>query len=186
MQVTHQVAELGKFGQQQGALLTGKFDEQDGLGLADQRCFNDGPEGRVGARQVDHRAVHQFHCGGAELDNVLRGVHGRSKGREVHHAEQLGLGQRAQAQRQGFGEGECAFRPHQQVRQLDLAISAVRPLTSSVKDVEVVAAHAAQDTGPLGVDITAVQIGKATHKSSDVRSAAGQFTHPPKALHAAI
>ena len=116
-------------------------------------------------RQLDHGAVHQLDCGQAatEFDDVLRGIHGRVKGREIHHAQHLGAGQFAELQSQVFGQRQRAFAAHQQVRQIDRAVGGVGTLVLVVKDVEVVAADPSQDLGPAGVDVGRELLGQGAH-----------------------
>jgi hypothetical protein len=59
--VAHQLDQPLQVAQLVLALLARELDQQDRLGLADQRALDHRPEGGIGAGQLDHRAVDQLH-----------------------------------------------------------------------------------------------------------------------------
>ena len=76
-QVAHQLDQLREPAQQRRLVVAAELDQQDRLRLADQRRLDRRAGSRVGARQLDHRAVDQLDGGRAQLDDVLRRIHRR-------------------------------------------------------------------------------------------------------------
>ena len=73
---------------------------------------------RDAAAEVDHGAIDQLHRLGIELHDVLRRLHRGAEGRELADAEHLARLDRRRLQFERGGEGERAFRAHQQPRQI--------------------------------------------------------------------
>ncbi len=177
-EVAHQLHQLLQLRQQRGAVGAGELDQQDRLGPADQRLLDRRPERRVGQAQLDHRAVDQLDRGRAELDQVLRRVHGGAEGREVDDAQHLGARQLGEPERQAAREGQRALGADQQVRQVDAAVVGVGPLALRVEDVEVVAGDAAQHLRPALADLARVARGELAHEAGDGARAAAQARPP--------
>ena len=166
-QIAHQRGQLLQLGHHRSLAVAAKFHQQNGVRPADQGGLHHRLKSRVRQAQRHHAAVHQFHRCGPELDDVLRRQHGVAKAGEVHDAQHLGTGQGAQLQRQVFGVSQCAFGADQQVRQVDAAVRGVRALALVTKNVQVVAAHAAHDLGPQGIDVSPVALSQTLHKVGD-------------------
>ena len=158
-----------------------KLHQQNGLRFARQSATHGGRKSRVLHGQVDHGAVNQLHraectrC--AQLDDVLCGLHGLHKGREVHHAQHFGAGQGAQAQCQRMRQGQGAFAAHQQMGQVDRPVIGIRPFTDRVKNIQVVASHPAQHARPVGIYFGPQVLGQVAHKVADAFSAAMALGH---------
>ena len=148
-QIAHQFVELRKFGQLHGRVRAGKFDQQDRLRRADQRCLDHRAKCRIGNRQRDHRVIDQFDRGRAELDDMLGEIHRLMEAREIHHAQHFVSRQRCKLQRDLPAEGEGAFGAHQQMRKIGHAIRAVGLGILAIEHVDVVARDAPQDLGHL-------------------------------------
>ena len=71
----HQLHQLPEFRELLAAIVAGEFDQQDRVRVALEKAVDDGLERGVAAREFDHRAVHQFHRRGRELDDMLRRLH---------------------------------------------------------------------------------------------------------------
>ena len=94
-EVSHQRRQLAQLELQFVLVRASKLDQQNSLWRADQGLPDGGSEGRVFQRQGKHGAVHQFDCSQAsfaELDDVLGGLHGPVKTREIHHPQNPGAG----------------------------------------------------------------------------------------------
>jgi hypothetical protein len=97
--ITHQFNELLQLPHLPILAGTREFNQQDGIGCADQRFFNGRPEGRIAARQFDHCPVHQFDRHRFQFDDMLRKRHRLAELREIDYAQRLCLRQRRKLQR---------------------------------------------------------------------------------------
>ena len=180
-QARHAVLQVLHERQQRGLVLAMEFNQQNGLRLARQSAAHGGRKSRVLHGQVDHGAVDQLHCAQCtrctQLDDVLCGLHGLNKGREVHHAQHFGAGQGAQAQCQRMRQGQGAFAAHQQMGQVDRPVVGIRPFTDRVKNIQVVASHPAQHARPVGIYFGPQVLGQVAHKVADAFSAAMALGH---------
>ena len=70
-EIAHQFVEPREPRDKFPTLLTGEFHEQDRFGLSFQEPLHDRAVSGIAPRQVDHRAVDQFHRVRVELDDVL-------------------------------------------------------------------------------------------------------------------
>ena len=186
-QVAHQLHQLFDFVRDVGFAGPGKLHQQHRLRHAAvdvrrQGGANGGRKGRVLQRQLDHGAVHQLdgrqmpnRHALPQLDDVLGRIHGLVKAGKVHHAQHLGAWQLGQAQSQRTREGQRALAANEQMRQVDRAIGRVGPLVLVAKNVQVVARHAAQDFGPVGVYFSGVLLRQIAHKVANLARAALGF-----------
>ena len=118
-----------------GLFLTGKFNQQQGLGLALHEAIDYGRiHGNIPG-QVNHGAIHQLNCRGIEFDDVLSGIHRLVKTGKVTHAQHLMFWYDLQIQVYALEESECAFRSYQQVRHVRFIFG---------EYVDVVTTHSAQ------------------------------------------
>jgi hypothetical protein len=127
-EIAHQLDQPREIAHLRLALLARELDQQDGLGIADQGALDDRPEGGIGARQLDHRAIDQLHGRGLQLHDVLGAVHGLVEAGEVHDAQGLVLGQRGELQRQALRHRQGAFAADQQMGEVHRIVERVRPL----------------------------------------------------------
>ena len=72
------------------------------------------------------------------------------------------------------------------MRQVDAAVRGVRALALVAKNVQVVAAHAAHDLGPQGLDVSPVARSQTLHKVGDAAGGFGKLRHRSEAVQAAI
>ena len=66
-----------------------ELDQQDRLGLIDERALDDGLERGIGAREIDHGAIDELDRRGLERDDVARRLHRAIEGRKVYDAQNL-------------------------------------------------------------------------------------------------
>lgn len=117
-EIAHQLAELPEAGEIVGLIFLGELDHQDRVGIAAHRRRDDRLEHRDLAPQRDHGAVDQLHCDRPQLDQMLGRVHRLVEAAEMADAEHLVADHGPQLQLDLRREGEGAFRPDQQMRQI--------------------------------------------------------------------
>ena len=171
-EIGHQFDQPRKITELILALLARELDQQDRVGSADpptvdEGPFDDRPERRIGARQLDHGAVDQFDGGGLQLHDVLGAVHRLVEAREVHHAQSLVPGQRREFQRESLRHRQRAFAADQQMRQVHRIVGGVGPLRLREEDVEIVATDPAQHLGVLRLDLGLLGKGQRRHLVGD-------------------
>ena len=119
-EVGHEVDQQAEFRAQGGRILAAELDQQNGCGPPDQGGLEGRPIARVLETQIDHDPVDQLDGGGAELDQVLGGLHRAAKAREVDHAQDSVRRPRRELQGERPGERETALGADQQMGQIDL------------------------------------------------------------------
>ena len=175
-QVPHQLHQLAHLGLEAFFVGTRKFHQQNGFRLADQRAADGGCKGRILQRQINHGAVHQLHRSqGAitQLNDVLRSIHGFVEAGKVHHAQDFGTREFAQAKGKRLRHRQGALAAHQQVRQVHGAIAGVGALVLVAKNIQVVARHTAQDFGPMGLNFRTQIVRQLFHKIANLAGASG-------------
>ncbi|MCG3189048.1 MAG: hypothetical protein LKCHEGNO_01291 [Burkholderiaceae bacterium] len=173
-EVAHQLDQRAQAGALRRAVVAAELHQQDRLGFADECTFDHRRERRVGARQLDHRAVDQLDRGGAERNDVLRAVHRTVEAREVDDAQHLGARQGRELQVERLDEAERALGADEQVRQVDRAVDAVRPLAHRLEDIEVVAADAPHHARPARLDVVVARLDEAPNEARGGRRAPAQ------------
>ena len=177
-EIGHQLDETRQVTQLVLALLARELDQQDRFGLADQRPLDHRPEGGIGARQLDHRAVDQLHSGRLQLHDVLGAVHRLVEAREVHDAQRLVLGQRREVEREPLGHRQRALAADQQVREVHRIVARVGPLRLREEDIEIIAADPAHDMRVHALDLVALGEGQLGHLVGDGTHAVGHVLGP--------
>ena len=117
----HQFFKFVELCRERRILVAVELHDEQRIRLADQHAVDRGAEDRDAAAEVDHGAIHQFHCLGIELHDVLRRLHRAAEGGELADAEQFSRLDRVQRKLDRGGEGERALRSHQQAREVLLA-----------------------------------------------------------------
>jgi hypothetical protein len=96
--IGHQLDQFFQLADLLVAIVTGKLHQQDRRRLAFDALVDDGQEGRVAARQTDHRVVDQLDRRRLQFDDVLRRLHRLEERREMADAESFVFRQRRQLQ----------------------------------------------------------------------------------------
>ena len=135
-EIAHRLVQFGEFGEKWRLLMAVEFDDQQGVGLALDHAVNGGAEDRNGAAEVDHRAIHQFHCFRVELDQMLGGIHRRAEIRELADAEHFARLDRREFEFHARREGQRALTADENAREI-----------ARLQAIDVVAADATQDVG---------------------------------------
>ena len=148
-EIAHQFLELIQLRDKRRIVVAVELDDQQRVRFADQHPVDRRAEDRDAAAEIDHRAIDQFHRLGIELHDMLRRLHRVAECRELADAEQLARLDRLQRQFERGGEGERAFRTHQQPRQVLLPGEA----RDRRQHVDVVAADAAKLRGEARGDL---------------------------------
>ena len=79
-EVAHQLVETIEAAQVLGLVVLRELHQQQRVGMAAHVGFHDGTEHGDVAREPDQRAVNDLDRHGAELDDVLRRLHGLAEG----------------------------------------------------------------------------------------------------------
>ena len=163
-EIGHQLAQRFQPTDIVGLVLFGKFDDQDGVGIAAHGGGDDRLEHLDLASQRQHGAVDQFHRDRAEFHQMLGGVHRLIETAEMADAEHLVADHRPQFQLDLRGEGEGAFGAHQEMRQI------VRRIARHQR-VEIVAADAALHFGKFPGDFVGLARAEIEHVAKQRKAA---------------
>ena len=146
----HQLHQLRELCELLIAIVAGEFDQQNCVRVALEETVDDGLERGVAARELDHRTVHQFHCRGRQLDDMLRRQHRLMESREVAHPQGLVLRQRRKREMDAPRIGERALRTHQEMGEVVRQAGTFR---ARPHHVDVIALHPTQHLGPARFDL---------------------------------
>jgi hypothetical protein len=135
-----------------------ELDQQDRIGLADERPIDDGAERGVAARQVDHRAIDELDRRGLERHQMARAFHRLVQRRKVDHAEHPVRRQRCELQREPARPRERALAADEKMRVVDAAVRRIRPLALRAAHVDVVAADTPQHLRHVALDLAALAL----------------------------
>ena len=139
--------------------------------MGGERGSDGGRKRRVLQAQVDHGAVDQLHrreMRTTDAHDVLGGIHGAVKIREIHHAQHLGARKRRELQGERARERQRSLAANQQMRQIDRAVGGVGPHVLVAEDIQVVARHATQHFGPMGLDLRPQLGGELLHALTEL------------------
>ena len=98
-------------------VVAGELDQQDRSGSPFTKRLDHRRERRVGARQLDHRAVHELHRARASASRCAARLHRLVEAREVATPSALWLGHRRQLEVDALEQRERAFAADQQARR---------------------------------------------------------------------
>ena len=150
-EIAHQLAELLEPPKIFVLVVLAEFHQQHRIGRTAHELLERRPEHRDVARQLDHGAIDQFHGNGLELDDVLGGIHRLVETAEMAGADCAAAEHRRQLQFDLGREAERAFRPDQDMREIEI-VAARR------EGVEIVAADPALDLGEARVDLVGLAL----------------------------
>ena len=118
-EVAHQLVEPFEAAQVLGLVGLRELHQQQRIGRPAHVGLHHRAEHGDVAGELDQRAIDHLDGDGAELDDVLRRLHGLAEGGEVADAERLVLGQRGELQFEAARDGERALRAAQQRGEID-------------------------------------------------------------------
>ena len=141
-------------------ILLRKLDEQDGFGIAVHHRVDGGLEHGDVAREREHGAVHELDRDRTELHDVLRRIHGLREIAEMAGANGTTAEEGRELELDLGGEGERAFRSHQNVREVEL-------IAPRRERVEIVAADPALHLGKARLDLVRLLRGQRAQRARD-------------------
>ena len=118
-EVAHQLVQPVEAAQVLGLVVLGELHQQQRVRRPAHVALHHRAEHGDVAGELDQRAIHHLDRHGAQLDDVLRRLHGLAEGSEVADAQRLVLRQRRQLQLQAARDGERALRAAQQRGEVD-------------------------------------------------------------------
>ena len=170
-EIGHQLAELFQSPDIVGLIFFGELDDQHRIGIAANGGADDGLEHRDLAAQRQHGAIDQFDRDGAQLHQMLGGIHRLVETAEMADAEHLVADDRPQLQFDLGGEGQRAFRAYQQMRHVVGGIA-------RHQRIEIVAADAALHLGKFFRDLGGFALAERQHVAETVRHRCRARTSP--------
>ena len=162
-EVAHQLIEPIEAAQVLRLAVLGKLDEQQGVRRPTHVALHDGAEHGDVAGELDQRAVDHLDGDGAQLDDVLRRLHGLAETDEVADAQRLVFGDGRELQFQAARKGERAFRTAQQRGEVD------RP-RSRHQRVDQIAADTAGHLGEGVGDVLGLAAAEGEHVAEQLKS----------------